>query len=75
MALCHLCLAGPAEQAVDGYRISVCRTCWRRAEAGWPEEFEQTLYAALARNGLLIPDRAENGRLPRVYAPPSDFAL
>lgn len=75
MALCHLCLAGPAEQRVSGYTVTVCRLCWRRAETGWPKEFEPALMAALGRAGLLIPDRTESGLLPREYAPPDDFAL
>ena len=45
------------------------------AEHGWPTVFEQALFNALARAGLLLPDRNDNGRLPREYAPPAEFSL
>ena len=75
MSLCNLCLAGPAERKVSGYNMQVCQTCWQRAAEGWPKEFEPTLFDALTRAGLLIPDRTANGRLPRSYEPPADFNL
>ena len=73
--LCYLCLAGPSAKSAPGYRISVCLSCWQKAEAGWPEEFEPALLQALSKAGLLIPDRNEVGRYPRTYAPPEDYAL
>jgi hypothetical protein len=73
--LCHLCLAGPSAHTVSGYDISVCAKCWREARSGWPQQWEVTLFSALGRASLLIPDRNKGGRLPREYAPPADFAL
>ncbi|MEM9623028.1 MAG: hypothetical protein AAF993_15360 [Pseudomonadota bacterium] len=74
-SLCHLCLAAPAAQRVKHYGIAVCRGCWQRASSGWPPEFEPALRQALARQGLLIPDRNSQQRLPRDYQPPADYAL
>jgi hypothetical protein len=74
-SLCHLCLGAPSAHRVAGYSISVCKSCWQAAERGWPKQWEDTLFAALGRAGLLIPDRNRAGRLPREYQPPSDFAL
>lgn len=73
--LCYLCLGAPRAVDVPAYRITVCAGCWSKAEAGWPEEFEPSLFAALKRAGLLIPDRNGQGRLPREYRPPADFHL
>lgn len=74
-ALCYLCLAGPKAQQAPGYGFGVCQTCWERSARGWDKGFEPAIFAALAKAGLLIPDRTENGRLPRAYAPPADFNL
>ncbi len=73
--LCYLCLGAPASHDVPGYRIAVCSQCWTKAEGGWPQSQEASLFSALARAGLLIPDRNASGRLPRNYAPPADFNL
>ncbi|MEM7098968.1 MAG: hypothetical protein AAF541_11975 [Pseudomonadota bacterium] len=73
--LCYLCLGGPSEKEVPGYRFSVCLSCWQKASPGWPPEFEPSILQALARAGLLIPDRNAAGRYPRIYAPPADYAL
>ena len=73
--LCYLCLGAPGEKKVPGYAVHVCTACWDAAEHGWPEAQEPALFAALARAGLLIPDRNERDRLPRAYAPPADFNL
>ena len=73
--LCHLCLGAPASHSVSGYAIHVCSKCYRDAEQGWPKRWEDTLFAALGRASLLIPDRNERGLLPRAYVPPADFAL
>lgn len=73
--LCYLCLAAPSEVAVPGYGFKVCTRCWQHAEQGWEAEFEPSIFNALARAGLLIPDRNATGRLPRAYAPPADFNL
>ena len=75
MSLCQLCLGGPRQVEVPRYGIGVCNQCWQKAEQGWPTNQEATLFKALERQGLLIPDRAENGRLPREYQPPADFQL
>ncbi len=73
--LCHLCLAGPGEIKTKGYGFCVCPVCWQAAERGWPKRFEPTIFAALAKAGLLIPDREASGQLPRDYQPPADFDL
>ena len=73
--LCYLCLGAPATTTAPGYRIAVCAACWSSAEGGWPPEQEGALMQALARAGLLIPDRNPAGRLPREYTPPADFNL
>lgn len=73
--LCYLCLGAPAVKDVRGYRIAVCTPCWQAAEHGWPAGREKSLMSALARAGLLIPDRNDAGLLPREYAPPADFNL
>lgn len=75
MALCYVCLGAPGTQRVTGYGVLVCGPCWERAERGWPAHQEPALMQALARAGLLIPDRNERGLLPRTYMPPEDFAL
>ena len=64
-----------ASQQVPSYRLWVCDECWQNAENGWAKDAEPVLFAALASAGLLIPDRNEQGFLPRAYAPPSDYAL
>ena len=74
-ALCYLCLAGPAVQSAPGYGFGVCQMCWHRATQGWDTQFDETIFIALSKAGLLIPDRNDLGRLPRVYAPPADFKL
>ena len=73
--LCQLCLGGPQAHKAPGYDLFVCKQCWQGAERGWDPGFEPTLMQALARRGLLIPDRNARGRLPRAYSPPADFAL
>ncbi len=73
--LCYLCLGGPGRQRVKGYNIWVCQSCWQRAAKGWPKEYEPSLFQALQRAGLLIPDRNPLKLLPREYHPPGDFAL
>ncbi len=75
MALCSLCLGGPAQHKATGYNLQVCDVCWQKAAAGWPREYEATLFNALAKAGLLIPDRNDQGKLPRAYQPPADYAL
>ena len=75
MSLCQTCLGGPREIEVPRYQIGVCKQCWRQAEQGWPEHFEGSLRQAMARQGLLIPDRNPQGRWPRDYLPPADFNL
>ena len=74
--ICPLC----ASTMVDGHRvpqydITVCEACWAAALHGWPRRFEAQLFEALTRAGLLIPDRNDDGLLPRAYAPPADFSL
>jgi len=73
--LCYLCLAGPVSRRVAHYNIDVCARCWQQAGQGWPEQYETHMLQALARSGLLTPDRNEHKRLPRNYLPPQDFAL
>ena len=73
--LCYLCLAAPSEVRAPGYGFDVCTPCWRRAQQGWAAEFEPAIFSALARAGLLIPDRNELDRLPREYSPPANFDL
>jgi hypothetical protein len=73
--LCYLCLAAPKAVKVPGYNITVCRQCWSKSADGWPEAFEASLFDALQRGGLLIPDRTPQGRLPRQYSPPADYHL
>ena len=73
---CRLCDApGENRHSVPAYRLSVCDLCWQPAQDGWPKEAETILFAALAKAGLLIPDRNDRGLLPRQYAPPKDYAL
>lgn len=74
-SLCHLCLGAPGDKRVPGYKINVCIPCWTRADEGWAEKDEPTLFQALSRQGLLIPDRNARGRLPRKYAPPANYDL
>ena len=74
-ALCHLCLGGPGDIRLAGYNINLCQQCHRASAEGFARHYEQTLFDALGRAGLLIPDRNENGLLPREYAPPADYAL
>lgn len=73
---CPLC-GGHAELIVrvPAYKIDVCEPCWDGAQAGWPRTAEAKLFEALAAAGLLIPDRNDNGHLPRQYAPPEDLHL
>ena len=73
--LCYLCLGAPSAKTVAGYNIGVCTPCWKAAERGWARKHETSLFNALGRAGLLIPDRNERGLLPREYQPPSDYAL
>lgn len=74
-ATCALCDQADARHVVAAYRIKVCATCWDLAAGGWPISAEPVLFKALAKQGLLIADRNKENRLPRDYAPPSDFAL
>ena len=73
---CVLCDShGEQPFNVPVYRLSVCDFCWQQAQDGWPRQAEPILFAALAKAGLLIPDRNDRGLLPRQYAPPQDYAL
>ncbi|NCF43546.1 MAG: hypothetical protein GWP70_01820 [Proteobacteria bacterium] len=74
-ATCALCDSADSRHKVAAYRISICTECWHGAHDGWPQSAEPVLFQALAKQGLLIPDRNEANRLPRDYAPPADFAL
>jgi hypothetical protein len=74
-SLCYLCLGGPGEVKVPGYGFHVCRRCWQQAEHGWDPVFEAGIFKALSSAGLLIPDRNQDGRLPREYQPPADYNL
>ena len=73
---CRLCDA-PAENrhSEPVYRLSVCDLYWQEAQEGWPKGAESILFAALAKAGLLVPDRNDRGLLPRQYAPPKDYTL
>lgn len=73
--LCYLCLGAPAQRTIAGYGFGCCEACYKRAESGWAKHHEPSLYKAMERQGLLIPDRNERGLLPREYSPPADFAL
>jgi hypothetical protein len=73
--LCHLCLGAPGDRRVPAYNIHVCHPCWRTAAEGWPRHYEGSLFAALERAGLLIPDRNDRDLLPRTYKPPADHPL
>ena len=73
---CKLCESpGERRYNVPVYRLSVCDLCWQQAQNGWPRPTEPILFAALAKAGLLIPDRNDYGLLPRQYTPPKDYAL
>ena len=73
---CTLCNSpGEKRHDVPIYRLLVCDLCWQQALNGWPKEAEPVLFAALAKAGLLIPDRNDRGLLPRQYVPPKDYAL
>ncbi|MFL2518575.1 MAG: hypothetical protein ACJ0Q8_06865 [Candidatus Azotimanducaceae bacterium] len=73
---CPICNSpGQTWQKIPGYRLLVCDLCWQDAEIGWPKEAEPVLFMALAKAGLLIPDRNGRGLLPRHYSPPEDYAL
>ncbi len=73
--ICALCERQTAVLQVPGYRIEVCQGCWDDASGGWPKRYDIALFAAMAKRGLLIPDRTADGYLPRIYAPPADFSL
>ena len=72
--LCSLCPCEATREA-PGYRLWVCENCWQEAEGGWSRVHETVLFSRLAKEGLLVPDRNEANLLPRLYAPPADFAL
>ncbi len=74
-SVCLVCGAAEAGHAVAVYRVNVCTDCYQKAVGGWPKSAEPALFAALARQGLLIPDRNDADLIPRSYAPPADFAL
>ena len=73
---CNIC-SRECEQLklTKGYKLLVCAQCWLDAEKGWANQYQEILFEALRRNGLLIPDRNRDGLLPRDYLPPKDFNL
>ena len=74
-SLCYLCLGGPGDIRVTGYNINLCNRCYTASAKGFAKQHEKALFDALGRAGLLIPDRNEQGLLPREYEPPADYAL
>lgn len=50
---------------VRRYDITVCEICWKGNWDGWAPHCESRLIAHLKEKGLPIPDRNENGWLPR----------
>ncbi len=72
---CDLCAATGPVEVVPGYAVAICARCQRHNAHGWDSVHEPRLRAGLAKNGLLIPDRTDDGLWPFRYAPPSDFQL
>jgi len=73
---CDFCLRqAKAVHQLDGYNLTACRDCWVEAADGWDDQHQLTLFEALQKNSLLIPDRNEQGLLPREYQPPLDFNI
>ncbi len=47
------------------YDIIVCMPCWDGNRDGWTPDYETRLIAHLENEGIPIPERNENGWLPR----------
>lgn len=50
---------------ITRYQLTVCKTCWDGNWDGWNVEAEKKLIIHLNENNISIPERDENGRLPR----------
>jgi len=72
MFTCQLCGASyqMGRHKYDGkqipkYNLGVCRMCYEGNWDGWSPQYEQKIIAHLKENNLPIPERNENGLLPR----------
>lgn len=72
MLTCDLCgmefQVGPHRydgKYVGRYKIKVCEICWDGNWDGWNPRHEDLLLNSLAEHGLSVPERNENGLLPR----------
>jgi len=52
-------------QWIRQYNISVCNICYKANWDGWAPEYETKLIEHLRKEGIPIPERNEEGWLPR----------
>jgi len=50
---------------IPAYNITVCDTCYGMNSDGWHPDYTAKLIAHLKKENLPIPERNENGWLPR----------
>lgn len=50
---------------IPTYKLTVCITCFNANHDGWAPHYEQKILSHLERNRVKLPERNENGWLPR----------
>lgn len=50
---------------IPTYQIEVCRSCWQFSWDGWTGDRAEKIEKHLKEEGIPVPERDENGRLPR----------
>ena len=50
---------------IPRYQLGVCKMCYEGNWDGWASQFEEKILAHLKEKKLPIPERNENGLLPR----------
>jgi len=50
---------------IPRYKLGVCKACYEGNWDGWAPHYEEKILANLKTNNLPIPNRNENGLLPR----------
>jgi len=57
------------DKTLTGYKLSVCETCYRMNWDGWAPHYEKILIEHCLKNDIPLPQREENGLLPRDFHP------
>ncbi len=50
---------------IQSYQIEVCMSCWQSNRDGWAPHNTERIIKHLEKKGIPIPQKDEEGRLPR----------